>query len=90
MTKTANVIIKLNMTKDHDRLSSLFLTKTIRKFGFSEILIGMVYKLLANKWYSVLINGQVQGIFKSTRGVKQGEPYHQPFLLLLLRPFKHP
>ncbi|XP_019256252.1 PREDICTED: uncharacterized protein LOC109234638 [Nicotiana attenuata] len=38
-----NVIMKLDMTKAYDRLSWLFLTKVLRKMGFSERFIGMVF-----------------------------------------------
>ncbi|XP_060210493.1 uncharacterized protein LOC132637420 [Lycium barbarum] len=30
----------------------------LRKFGFSEIVIDMVFRLVSSNWYSVLINGQ--------------------------------
>ncbi|XP_075083282.1 uncharacterized protein LOC142167029 [Nicotiana tabacum] len=42
----------------------------------------MVWNLLANSWYSVLINGQASGFFHSTRGFKQGDPL-SPALFIL-------
>nr|XP_018625123.1 uncharacterized mitochondrial protein AtMg01250-like [Nicotiana tomentosiformis] len=69
-----NVVIKLDMTKAYDRLSWLFLTKVLRKMGFGERFIGLVFGIISNNWYSVLINGQPYGFFKSTRRVKQGDP----------------
>ncbi|XP_075097807.1 uncharacterized protein LOC142175134 [Nicotiana tabacum] len=42
--------------------------------GFIERLIGIVFGLVSNNWYSILINGQAHGFFKSSRGVKQGDP----------------
>nr|XP_016467082.1 PREDICTED: uncharacterized protein LOC107789726 [Nicotiana tabacum] len=51
-----NVVLKLDMTKAYDRLSWLFLTKVLRKMGFSERFIGMVFGIVSNNWYSVLIN----------------------------------
>nr|XP_016444849.1 PREDICTED: uncharacterized protein LOC107770100 [Nicotiana tabacum] len=68
-----NVILKLDMTKAYDRLSWLFLTKVLRKMGFIERLIGIVFGLVSNNWYSILTNGQAHGFFKSSRGVKQGD-----------------
>ncbi|XP_070024861.1 uncharacterized protein [Nicotiana sylvestris] len=69
-----NVILKLDMTKAYDRISWLFLTKVLRKMGFTERLIGIVFGLVSNNWYSILINGQPHGFFKSSRGIKQGDP----------------
>ncbi|WMV28797.1 hypothetical protein MTR67_022182 [Solanum verrucosum] len=72
--KNINVVVKLDMTKAYDRVSWIFLTKVLRSFGFSEIIVDMVWRLISNNWYSVLINGQFHGLFHSTRGVKQGDP----------------
>ncbi|XP_059301845.1 uncharacterized protein LOC132053756 [Lycium ferocissimum] len=69
-----NVVITLDMTKAYDRLSWIFLTRVLRQFSFGEIIIDMVWRLISNNWYSVLINGQSHGFFRSSRGVKQGDP----------------
>ncbi|XP_070013578.1 uncharacterized protein [Nicotiana sylvestris] len=53
-----NVMLKLDMAKAYDRLSWLFLTKVMRKMGFTERLIGIAFGLVSNNWYSILINGQ--------------------------------
>nr|XP_016437309.1 PREDICTED: uncharacterized protein LOC107763346 [Nicotiana tabacum] len=74
-----NVVIKLDMTKAYDRLSWLFLTKMLRKMGFPEAFIGLIFDLIGNNWYSILINGQPNGFLKSSRGVKQGDPLSQPY-----------
>ncbi|XP_019242683.1 PREDICTED: uncharacterized protein LOC109222830, partial [Nicotiana attenuata] len=43
-----NVVMKLDMTKAYDRLSWLFLTKVLRKLGFCERFIGMIFDLVGN------------------------------------------
>lgn len=72
-TKTPNVVIKLDMTKAYDGLSRLFITKVLRKFGFSEMIVDMVYRTLSHNWNSILSNQQSHGLFRSSRGMKQGD-----------------
>lgn len=72
--KNMNVVLKLDMEKLYDRVSWIFLTKVLRRFGFLEIFIDMVWRLMSNNWYLVLINGKSFGFFKSSKGLKKGDP----------------
>lgn len=56
--KNVNIIVK-DMEKAYDGVSWIFLTKVLRQFGFSEIIIGMIWRLLSNNWYSVVLNGKI-------------------------------
>ena len=62
------------MTKAYDRMSWVHIITVLRKFGFGERFIDMVWRMLANVWFSVIINGVSHGFFKSSRGLRQGDP----------------
>lgn len=51
-----NVVFKINLAKAYDRLSWLFLLHVLRKFGFLEQFIDIIWRIIPNCWYSVLIN----------------------------------
>lgn len=76
------MVIKLDMSKSYDRVSWFFLMKVLRKMGFSNIFVHIIWRLLSNKYYSVLLNGQSYGFFHSTRGVKQGDPISSTLFII--------
>ncbi|XP_058111135.1 uncharacterized protein LOC131254148 [Magnolia sinica] len=45
-----------------------------KRFGFDVRWISLVEKCWANNWFSVLINGESVGFFKSYHGLRQGDP----------------
>nr|XP_027120471.1 uncharacterized protein LOC113737437 [Coffea arabica] len=73
-SRWGNIVLKLDMAKAYDRVSSLFLLQVLRRFGFSEVWIDMVWRLISNVWFLVIINGVPQGFFKSGQGIRQGDP----------------
>ncbi|XP_042023106.1 uncharacterized protein LOC121770442 [Salvia splendens] len=42
--------------------------------GFPEAWISLIERCIGTCWFSVLINGAPSGFFKSTRGLRQGDP----------------
>ena len=54
----------------------------LQKMGFGENFIDLVWRIMRNNWYSVIINGYRHDFFKSTRGLKQGDPL-SPSLFIL-------
>ncbi|XP_027172427.1 uncharacterized protein LOC113772083 [Coffea eugenioides] len=69
-----NVVLKLDMAKAYDRVSWPFLLQVLRRFGFGERWIDMIWRLISNVWFSVMVNGAPQGFFQSSRGLRQGDP----------------
>ncbi|GAA0156784.1 hypothetical protein LIER_14189 [Lithospermum erythrorhizon] len=66
--KEGNVILNLDMSKAFDKLSWTFLRNILKKFGFSEASITIVMQCVDNSWFSLLINGESSGYFKSEQG----------------------
>ncbi|XP_071940013.1 uncharacterized protein [Coffea arabica] len=69
-----NVALKLDMSKAYDHVSWVFLMNVMRQFGFGERFLDMVWRLISNAWFSVIINEASYGFFKSGRGLRQGDP----------------
>lgn len=86
-TVGGNVVIKLDMAKAYDKVSWSYV---LRRFGFGETFIDMIWRTLSNNWYSVLINGTRHGFFHSIRGLKQGDPSPLLYSFLGLKCYQRP
>lgn len=68
-----NVIFKLDMTKAYDHLEWRFLLRGMKVFGFSDQAMDLIYRSICDIWYTLRINGEYTGNFRSFRGVRQGD-----------------
>ncbi|CAM8900124.1 unnamed protein product [Rhodiola kirilowii] len=82
-----NVIIKVDMSKAYDRVSWLFLLHMLRALGFNSKWCDLIYRSIANCWYSVLWDGSAFGHFKSNPGVRQGDPLSHSLFIICMEAF---
>ena len=50
--------------------------------GFTKVFIDMVWRIMDNNWYSIIVNGKRYGFFHFTRGIKQGVPLSLALFIL--------
>ena len=66
--KIGFMAMKLDISKDYDRVEWLFLVKIMERMGFHEKWIGWVYKCISSISFSIMVNGEPRGNIIPTRG----------------------
>ena len=72
--ETGFMVVKLDMSKAYDHVEWGYLENLMRKMGFNERWIGLVMVCVRTMTYSILINGEPQGMIHPMRRIRQGDP----------------
>lgn len=74
--------LKLEISKAYDRVEWIFLEELMRRMDFCTRWIDLIIECVRTVSYTILVNGEPKGMFKPTKGIRQGDPV-SPFLFLL-------
>jgi len=77
------MLLKMDMSKDFNRLNWTFLQEILIFFCFRRDWVAWVSNLISSAFFSILINGSPSHSFKPSRGILQGDPI-SPFLYIIV------
>ncbi|VFQ90070.1 unnamed protein product [Cuscuta campestris] len=80
-------MIKLDITKAYDTVSWRFLEAVMVGLGFPTRFISLIMECVTTASYSIMVNGEGHGFFKSKRGLRQGDPMAPTLFLFCIEYF---
>ncbi|KAK3205406.1 hypothetical protein Dsin_019452 [Dipteronia sinensis] len=85
--KFGSMAIKFDMAKAYDRVEWNFIGEMMRKLGFPVKWIQLIMNCISTVLYSFMLNGEVCGYIKPTRGPRQGDPISSYLFLICAEGF---
>nr|GEU63311.1 hypothetical protein [Tanacetum cinerariifolium] len=82
-SETGNYAFKVDIKKAYDTVNWVFLRIILSQFGFHDTMISWIMTCLTTASFSLCINGDVHGFFKSKKGLRQGDLI-SPYLFTLV------
>ena len=76
------MLCKLDIEKAYDQINWNFLTTVLFKMGFKEKWLGWIKRCISTASFSVMSNGSPEGFFRSSSGLRHGDPL-SPYLFVL-------
>lgn len=75
-------MLKVDLKKAFDSIRCDFILASSRALSIPEIFINWIEQCISTPTFTVLVNGGTGGFFKSTKGIRQGNPI-SPYLFVI-------